>query len=101
MRSSEKPQKVERIPALDPFETYKQQGAEKLQSWLNELSLQELRAIVRQQRFDPSRLSDKWKTKERFIQLILERVVSRSKQGDSFRFYGKESSEDADKKGSD
>ncbi|MBI4295248.1 MAG: hypothetical protein HY669_03680 [Chloroflexi bacterium] len=75
----------------DPFEVLRLKGNEGFNQWLNALSIQELRAIVRQQRFDPSRLSDKWKTKDRFVLLIIGRVESRSKQGDTFRSYGKES----------
>jgi isoleucyl-tRNA synthetase len=86
--TGEKPKKRAKTPALDPFEVFREKGIDGFRAWLNELSLEDLRNIVRQQRFDPSRLSDKWKTKERFVQLVLERVESRSKQGDVFRFYG-------------
>jgi hypothetical protein len=85
--------RAEKIQAPDPFEALRLKGNEEFQKWLNDLSIKELKAIVRQQRFDPSRLSDKWKTKDRFVQLILDRVESRSKQGEAFRFYGKDSAE--------
>lgn len=89
----EKRKRSEKRTAPDPFEIFRTKGADKFRQWLNDLSVQDLRGIVRQHRFDPTRLSDKWKTKERFIQLICERVESRSKQGDVFRFYGKDITE--------
>jgi hypothetical protein len=88
-----KPKRSAKSEAPDPFEAFQLKGPDEFRAWLNELSISELKAIVRKQRFDPSRLSDKWKTKERFVQLIIDRVDSRSKQGDAFRFYGKESVE--------
>jgi hypothetical protein len=76
------------LPAEDPFEVYRSKGDEGLKSWLESLDIAALKAVVRQHRLDPSRLSDKWKTKDRFVALILERVPARLKQGDVFRHYG-------------
>jgi hypothetical protein len=75
--------------ALDPFSTFQTRGKEGLRAALIELSIEQLRSIVRQHRFDPSRLSDKWKSRERFIEVICDRVEARSRQGDAFRHYGK------------
>ncbi len=92
--AQDKPKKSEKFRVPDPFDAFRARGHDGFREWLDALSVQELRAIVRQQRFDPSRLSDKWKTKRRFTQLIMDRVESRSKQGDVFRFYGKDTGED-------
>jgi len=75
-------------PPEDPFEMYRTKGEEGFKSWLETLDVATLKAMVRQHRLDPSRLSDKWKTKERFVSLIVERVPARLKQGDVFRHYG-------------
>lgn len=77
----------------DPFEICQAGGDERLKTWLNGLELEQLKAIVRQHRLDPTRNSDKWKTKERFIELVMERVPARLRQGDSFRHYGDRSRE--------
>lgn len=74
--------------AQDPFEVFRSADYHGFLSWLESLPVDELREIVRQQRFDPSRLSDRWKKKARFIELISERVWARSRQGDTFRHYG-------------
>jgi hypothetical protein len=58
-----------------------------LRTRLQELDLHELRSIVRTHRLDPTRLSDKWKTQERLIDLIVDRVEARAKQGETFRQY--------------
>lgn len=76
---------------VDPFEALREKGADGFRGWLNSLSIDALRSIVRQHRLDSSRLSDRWKTKERFVDLICERVNARSRHGESFRHYGKDS----------
>ncbi len=80
----------------DPFEVYALEGEEGLRSWLESLSTQELRAIVRSNAFDPSRLSDKWKSKERFVALILQQVEGRTRRGSSFLHYGSKPHEPRD-----
>ena len=74
-------------PLPDPFVYFQENGEDKLRIWLENFDVSNLKAMVRQHRFDPSRLSDRWKKKQRFIDLITERVQSRVNQGDSFRHY--------------
>jgi hypothetical protein len=74
----------------DPFGIFQTAGAAGLQAWLDDLDLNQLKRIVRDHRLDPTRNSDKWKTRERFIQLILKRIPARARQGDSFRYYGEQ-----------
>lgn len=84
-------------PSEDPFEAYRTKGEVGFKSWLETFDVATLKAMVRQHRLDPSRLSDKWKTKARFVSLIVERVPARLKQGDVFRHYGER--DDAPDKG--
>lgn len=79
------------LPA-DPFEVFHSEGAIGLKAWLDHLDLEQLRTIVRIHKLDSTRNSDKWKTKERFIDLIMDRLPERTKQGDAFRAYGQPSS---------
>jgi hypothetical protein len=71
----------------DPFEAWSRLGPDDFNDWLQALSIEQLRAIVRENRFDTSRLSDKWKKREKFIELIAAAVASRSAHGDVFRHY--------------
>ena len=77
----------------DPFEAWEQKR-EDFPAWLETLSVSELRAIVRTNGFDPARLSDRWRSKGRFIDLISRRVESRKSQGDVFLRYGEGENED-------
>jgi hypothetical protein len=78
---------------VDPFDVLVEKGIDGLKIWLGSLDIDMLRSIVRQHSLDSSRLSDKWKNKERFVELICERVHARSRHGDSFRRYGQENKE--------
>lgn len=78
-------QSREDVPEL--FSVFAERGPQGLKSWLSSFSVEQLREIVRAHRFDPSRLSDKWKSPERFIDLILRRASARSRQGEVFRTY--------------
>jgi len=75
---------------VDPFDVLREKGIEGFRAWLNSLSIDMLRSIVRQHRLDSSRLSDRWKTKARFVELICERIDARSRHGDTFRRYGQD-----------
>ncbi len=87
-RTSTRPKPKEES-IFDPFLTFQTRGKEGLRASLSGLNIEQLRSIVRQHRFDPSRLSDKWKNRERFIEVICERVEARNRQGDAFRHYGR------------
>lgn len=76
---------------LDPFNLFMSQGIDELRESLKSLDIEQLRMIVRKHQFDPARASTKWKEeqhKDRFINLIADRVEARCKQGDAFRQYG-------------
>jgi len=73
----------------DLFKLFLSQGIDGLQESLKTFDVEQLRKIIRKHRFDPSRISSKWKEedKDRFIALIGDRVEARCKQGDTFRQY--------------
>jgi len=72
---------------LDVFRIFSDEGSEVLREKLEPLDLRTLVRIIRQHRFDPSKLAEKWKDKERLINLILERVAARSDKGKVFKEY--------------
>lgn len=80
-------QKRVRKNVPDPFAMITERGPGALKPWLESFSVEQLRDIVRAHRLDPSRLSDKWKSPERFVELIEQRVMARTKQGEVFRTY--------------
>ena len=87
LRGHERPTRCA-APVQDPFEILQLRGVAGLREWLASLDIKELKAIIREHRLDDSRLSQRWKTKQRFVDLILGRITSRSAQGESFREYG-------------
>ncbi|HEY8322936.1 MAG TPA: hypothetical protein VIG77_00485 [Ktedonobacterales bacterium] len=44
-----------------------------------------LRAIVRERRLDPARISARWTARERVISLIVDQVKARANHGQAFR----------------
>jgi hypothetical protein len=68
----------------DPFALYRSQGVGGLRAALDALDLASLRAIVRERRLDPARISARWTTRERVITLIEEQVKARANHGHAF-----------------
>ena len=72
-------------PAPDPFAIFRAQGVEGLRAALGALDLSRLRAIVRERRLDPARISARWTARERVISLIVDQVKARANHGQAFR----------------
>jgi len=72
---------------IDIFRIFSEGGEQALRQRLEPLESRALVQIVRQHGFDPSKLAEKWKDKERLINLILERVAARSDSGKVFKDY--------------
>jgi hypothetical protein len=70
--------------AFDPMSIF-QENPEKLKVMLDDLSIEELKDIVAEQGMDRGKLAMKWRTKERFTNLIITTVESRIHKGDAFR----------------
>lgn len=68
----------------DPFSVYRAQGEAGLRATLDGLDLATLRAIVRERRLDPARISARWTTRERVISLIVDQVKARANHGHAF-----------------
>jgi hypothetical protein len=73
---------------VDVFGVFSQGGEKALRDRLNSLELNALRRIVRLHGLDPSKLAEKWKNKDRLVNLIIERVSVRSDKGKAFKDYG-------------
>lgn len=69
---------------IDPFAIYRE-GGDVLRQRLGNLSIEELKDIVAQHGMDRSKLAMKWRTPDRFIELIIETVQARARKGDAFR----------------
>ncbi len=70
---------------IDPFAVFADGGEEGVRRSLSKLSIEQLKDVVAEHGMDRSKLAMKWKTSDRFIDLILETVAARSRKGDAFR----------------
>ena len=70
---------------VDPFAVFADGGEEGVRRSLSQLSIEQLKDVVAEHGMDRSKLAMKWKTSDRFIDLILETVATRSRKGDAFR----------------
>jgi len=71
-------------PPLDPFAVLRQSGAQGLHEALASVDIGSLKAIVRAHRLDPARISARWTTPERIIELIVEQAQARLNHGRAF-----------------
>lgn len=72
---------------FDIFQIFAEGGKQALQQKLELLDLRTLKRIVSQHSFDLSKLAEKWRNKERLVNLILDRVSARSDKGRVFKEY--------------
>lgn len=79
--------RIKTFTNFDIFQIFSDEGEQALRQKLELLDLRTLRIIVRQHGFDQSKLAEKWKNKERLVNLILERVAARSGKGKVFKNY--------------
>lgn len=70
---------------LNPLDLYHQGGVEGLRQQLKTLNVEQLKDIIAEQGLDSSRRAMTWKKPERLIELIVQRVKNRDRQGNAFR----------------
>lgn len=76
--------KQEISPSFDIFEIYRFIGQEGLRLKLFECSLEELLATVKVNGLDSTGKVRKWKTPDKIIEFIVERVVAKTAKGNVF-----------------
>jgi hypothetical protein len=72
----------------NPFVARQNYGQEGFRNWLDSQSIEQLKAIISEHRLDATGNVRKWKTKEKLVELIIDRVENRVKHGTAFRRYG-------------
>lgn len=74
-------------PKLSPpdiAEAFQEKGETEFRFWLRDFELPMLKAIVKQNGFDPGKNSLRWKEPDKFIDLIVEQTTARLKRGSAF-----------------
>ena len=69
----------------DPFTVYAELGEPGLRDRLNALELEQLRDIIAEHGMNHDGKAMRWKTADRVVGRIVERVVDRAAKGDAFR----------------
>ncbi len=69
----------------DVIALYASEGKEALIKHLNSLDIPALKRVISVYGLDKSRASKDWKNKERFVSLIVDRVISFINKGESFK----------------
>lgn len=78
---------------VDVFDIYSKGGESGLRNLLGRMDYEGLRRIIMQSNLDQTKLSHKWKDRDRLTKFIMERVISRASKGKSFMSYGEISKE--------
>jgi len=74
----------EHVLIPDVFEALKEKGDEEFGFWLRTLDTPTLKAIVKQNGFDPAKLSARWKDSDKHVELIREQTRLRLRRGVGF-----------------
>lgn len=75
-------------PALDVFQVFFAEGTESLRRRLETLEIKDLKVIIGWHGLDPSGLAQKWRKREKLLELIVQRAEARGKKGEVFRQQG-------------
>ena len=86
--SIESKKKIEEISSvLDIYQIFAEGGEEALRQKLEALDLTALKGIIRLHGFDPGKLAEKWRKRDRLLKLIVDRVSARRDKGKVFEEY--------------
>ena len=71
-----------------PFALLREKGTDGFRDWVTSLAIEDLKKVISAHRLDATGNARKWKTKEKLVDFLIERVIGRSKQGGAFKDYG-------------
>jgi len=71
-----------------PFALLQEKGTDRFREWVSSLEIDDLKKVISSHRLDATGNARKWKTKDKLVDFVVERVTDRSKQGGTFKDYG-------------
>lgn len=80
----ESPKRPRGVDVPDVFATLQEKGDEEFRFWLRALDRPTLKAIVKQNGFDPARVSQRWTDADKFVALVDEQTRARLRRGSAF-----------------
>ncbi len=68
----------------DVFAVLQDRGEEELLFWLRTLDVPTLKAVIKQNGFDPGKVAVRWTDQDKFVALIVEQTLARRRRGAAF-----------------
>lgn len=88
LKTNEKPSTNQNdLENIDIFSKFINEGKDSLLLKLQEYNVDELITIIKRYKLDASKLSYKWKKKDRLINFIIDQIVGKMEKGESFLEY--------------
>ena len=78
------------IVAPDVFSALEQKGEAEFRFWVRSLDIPTLKAIIKLNGFDPAKASHRWSDPDKFVALVADQTIARSKRGSAFLRSGPE-----------
>ncbi len=76
--------KVEILIDFSVFDVFAKGGEPALREKLEPLEIKTLKNIIAKNSFDPAQLAKKWRSKDKLVDFIIDRVTTRSRKGQVF-----------------
>lgn len=70
--------------APDVFQALEQNGEAEFQFWLRGLDTRILKQIIKENGFDPAKISSRWIEHDKFVELVAEQAIARMQRGSAF-----------------
>jgi len=75
---------IPQAEVLDVFTVLQERGEEEFRFWLRTLDVPTLKAVIKQNGFDPGKVAARWTDHDKFVALIVEQSLARLKRGAAF-----------------
>ena len=88
-----KPRPFPQAEVPDVFTVLQERGEDEFRFWLRSLDMPTLKAVIKQNGFDPGKVAVRWTDHDKFVALVVEQTQARLKRGAAFLPAKTESSE--------
>ena len=75
---------IPRTEAPDVFTVLQEHGEEEFHFWLRTLDVPTLKAVIKQNGFDPGKVATRWTDQDKFVALVVEQTLARRRRGAAF-----------------
>lgn len=79
-----KPRPFPQAEVPDVFTVLQERGEDEFRFWLRKLDMPILKAVIKQNGFDPGKVAVRWTDHDKFVALVVEQTQARLKRGAAF-----------------